>query len=71
MTLDASARTHPPARTKGSPTAALPARPALPPVRAACDIYKTKKGFGGSRIDYARYKLGAMGFKIEYYIKHM
>lgn len=49
----------------------LPNYPKMVEGCEACDVYKTKKLLGGARIDCARYRVGAMGFKIEYYIKHM
>ena len=36
-----------------------------------CAPYKREKLYSGGRVDYARYKIGAMGFKVEYFIKHM
>jgi len=49
----------------------LPNYPKMVEGCEACDVYKTKKSLSGSRVDYARYRVGAMGFKMEYYIKHM
>lgn len=36
-----------------------------------CAIYKTTKQLGGKRTDYARYRIGGMGFSMEYFVKHI
>ncbi|KAL1518681.1 hypothetical protein AB1Y20_002968 [Prymnesium parvum] len=48
----------------------LPNYPKMVEGCEACDVYKTERKLGGGRVDYARYQVGAMGFKIEYFMQH-